>query len=92
MACDIVYCIRNKFPEIDCDAGTVVHFIYGLLGILLGWGVGLLAFSWAMTTFVFIVKQLLDVYGGEKPKITGGDIAEKEAGTIVGLAIITAVS
>ena len=81
--------IREHFREIDMDLGTAVHFLYGLLGILLGWGVGLLAFSWAITTFVFIVKQLLDVYGGEKPKITGGDIAEKEAGTIVGLVIVS---
>lgn len=78
--------VRRKFPEIDMDAGTFVHALFGFLGPALGRLVGALVPITFLFAALFVTKQLLDVYGGEVPKVTGGDIAEFSAGLIAGLA------
>lgn len=64
---------------VKLDLGSVVHFIFGALAALLREEV--------LFTAIFLVKQLLDVYGGEDPAEASGDIAEFTAGLIVGLFI-----
>jgi len=59
--------IRERFPEIDMDLGTAVHFLYGYLSAVLGGAVGSLAFVMGLFTFIFCLKQLFDLYGGEVP-------------------------
>ncbi|MEM1588976.1 MAG: hypothetical protein QXT26_06710 [Thermoproteota archaeon] len=84
----IVSAIKKKFPEIDMDAGTFVHALFGFLGVILGRALKQLPFVVSLFSILFVLKQLLDVYGGEVPKVTGGDIAEYSTGLIVGLIII----
>lgn len=76
------------FPEIDMDVGTVVHFIYGFLAPVLGFLIDNLPFVISLFTVIFVLKQFLDVYGGEVPKITGGDISEFASGLVVGLILV----
>lgn len=87
----IVGRIREMFPEIDWDVGTFIHFIYGFITPVLGLMIGDLPFAVGLFTTLFVLKQLLDVYGGEVPRITGGDIAEFTAGLIAGLILVAAV-
>lgn len=64
---------------IKLDLGSVIHFAFGVLAALLR--------EEALFTVIFLVKQLLDAYGGEDPAEASGDIAEFTAGLIVGLII-----
>lgn len=61
------------------DWGTVIHFVWGLAG-------GVLGQPW-LFTLIMLFKQFLDYWEGEDWPETSGDIAEFAAGLLVGLAL-----
>ncbi|MEM1928978.1 MAG: hypothetical protein QXH81_03325 [Thermofilaceae archaeon] len=64
---------------IGLDWGSLVHAAFGILAVLLG-------FEW-IATLIFLVKQLVDLYGGEEACETAGDMAEYALGLTVGYAL-----
>ena len=67
--------------KITLDGGTLVHFIFGLLALLLDQ-------AWLFTV-IFLTKQMIDLaWGHEEPSETGGDIAEYSLGVVIGLVLM----
>jgi len=63
--------------------GTIVHVCYGVLA-------GILHQEW-LFTIIFLFKQFLDVYNGENPAVTSGDIASYALGLIIGLMVMKVI-
>jgi Na+-driven multidrug efflux pump len=62
--------------EIDLGFGSLVHVVFGIVATIFGKE---LVFS-----LLFIVKQIIDLVGGENPNETSGDIAEYACGLVLG--------
>jgi len=68
--------------RITLDLGTAAHFILGLLSVLFG----NLGYT-ALLATLFLVKQILDLMGGEAYNECSGDIAELSIGIVTGLIV-----
>jgi hypothetical protein len=67
----------------EIDLGSVGHFIFGLLAVLLG-------VIWPFT-FIFMILQTMDWLDGEDPHQTELDVAEYAFGLIVALIFVALV-
>jgi hypothetical protein len=61
---------------IDLGFGSLVHVAFGIVATIFGKE---LVFS-----LLFVIKQIIDLVGGEKPDETSGDIAEFACGLVLG--------
>ncbi len=69
------YSIRNT--EVDLNFGTLIHILFGFLAAIFHK-------EWLFTA-IFLFKQTVDLYGGEKSFEACGDIVEYCIGLVTGL-------
>jgi len=72
---------RQLKTDISLDWGTLVHFVFGLLAVFLGYEY--------LFSAIFCLKQLIDYHAGEDYGETSGDIAEFALGLVVGGLILS---
>lgn len=67
---------RQLKTDISLDWGTLIHFVFGLLAILLSYEY--------LFSAIFCLKQLIDYHARENYGETSGDIVEFASGLVVG--------